>query len=151
MGDAAPLFEDVNRDGGYELITYDPTFEYWHAGGANSLRPGVILAWREGYLKPAAELMSLPRPSQAELDRRLAAAREREGSLLGAVPIEVFREALELMYGGQEDSGWELIRMAQKSGDRIAEEVVKEFRAKRDSSRDWRALRAGRKNSKGKP
>ena len=69
-------------------------------------------------------------------------------SLIESVSIEVFREALELLYGGQEDAGWELLRMAQRSDAAINNKLLKDFRAERHSSRHWKALARSRQTSR---
>ena len=111
-------FKDVNRNGDLRLLVYDWTFEYWHAGFADSPSAQVILRYQKGKYKPDLELMKKPAPSQQALK---AKAKEIEKAFDGVVadpeqafsaPSELWGEMLDLIYSGNMKSAWELLDLS---------------------------------------
>ncbi len=111
-------FKDVNRNGDLRLVVYDWTFEYWHAGFADSPSAKVILRYQKGKYKPDLELMRKPAPTQQTLK---AKAKEIEKAFSEVVsdpghafsaPSVLWGEMLDLIYSGNMKSAWELLDLS---------------------------------------
>jgi len=70
-GDLGLYFKDLDGDGIYEVKGHDMAFMSWHAGPANSARPGVILRHQQGVYVLATDLM---RKAPSDMTRLLGDA-----------------------------------------------------------------------------
>jgi hypothetical protein len=151
--DEAPEFRDVNNDGIPEVRIEDWTYSHWPGSFAASPAPDVILRWQDGAYRVAADLMYEPAPSAAEIERRAAEIRASEdwdepatgcgpggGYSRWSIPRALFQEALDLMYSGHEQLGWEFVRAAWSPRFPVDEALLDELRQKRDSSPYWSSL-----------
>ena len=141
-------FADVDHDGRYEFLTYDSTFAYWKASFAESPAPQVVLKFREGAYHVAPELMKRPAPAMDQLATAIEHVRENPrwiGSKdlpEGAVPPDLWRNMLELMYTGHAGLAWRFLHETWPA-DRPGKDVfVKEFCARLAESPYWPDLKA---------
>lgn len=142
-----PEFKDVDADGLPEVLLNDWTFAYWPGCFADSPAPAVILHWTGARYEVARDLMCAPAPPAHELAREAEAVRsaarwaENQGRYSQwYIPATLFQRALDLMYSGNEDAGWAFIRQAWSPLFPVDEELLAEFRQRRNGSAYWRAL-----------
>ena len=132
--------EDLDGDGIIELKLVDWTFQYWPGSYVGSPAPRVILRWTGDSFAVAGDLMKQPAPTDAEVETKLAQI------LLEAkipdYPVQgpAFDYALELMYSGHEERGWQFLR--EFFGERFETvETIKEFRELLNESPYWKQLK----------
>jgi hypothetical protein len=114
-------FEDVNKDGRYELVGDDWTFFSWYAS------PRLILHLDKGEYRLATNLMRKRAPTNAEL---AAKARENKTATLYAgfpVPPEIYRDMLDLIYSGNAPAAWKLLDQVLPSDDAAKKKFVEEI------------------------
>lgn len=146
--DSIPHFQDLDGDGKLEVVVRDCTYAYWPGCFASSPLPEVILRWQKGKYHVASDLMKRGRLFDAGLRERAKVIRESSGwSRLGPgysrweIPQELFETALDLMYCGREERGWQFIREAWRPGYEFDEGLVKELHALMAQSPYWRELK----------
>ncbi|HOI54563.1 MAG TPA: hypothetical protein PLP01_04900 [Phycisphaerae bacterium] len=145
-----PQFEDRDGDGIMEVCVYDWTFEYWPGCFADCPAPQVVLCWRDGRYVADAALTATAAPPLSQV--RAEAERIRlEGWVGDNPPPLLFRTALDLMYGGHEELGWQFIGWAWRADvtpdpDRLSE--LSELLAR---SPHWRELQRQRRAAACRP
>ena len=117
---AGPLTElrDVDGDGRPEVVTRDWRFCYEFTTADAGASPEVVLAWRDGALRPAAELMRTPLPPASDRAAIAAEIRSALAAEAGAEPAQFrLRSAvLRLLYGGHPAEAWALLDAAWPPG-----------------------------------
>ncbi len=105
-------FEDLNGDSSLEIFLYDWTFAYWKYSFAYSPGATVILQYRHGAYRPAADLMYKPPPSAQELRKEATLVRGHERWTDGWPPSSMWSYMLDLMYSGHADLALHFFDMA---------------------------------------
>ena len=150
---------------GLELEAWDSNFAYWGSSWAESPRPRIVLRFKDGRYRLAGDLMRKPPPEPSDLEKAAAAVREsdrwfisqpahpwyrlpgmRERLWLGSwkrvgVPIDLWREMLDLIYTGNDDAALEFLNMAWKPGYPGKRARLNEFRSQLAKSPYWPEIR----------
>lgn len=135
-------FSDVNGDGKPEFLTWDGTFTCWRACCACSAAPQVVLRFQEGDFRLATDLMRKPEPSRADLEvraRQIGRA-PRDGRF--GVPVALWREMLDLIYGGNAPAARELFQLAWPADLQGRDRFLLDFQAQLRTSPYWKDLEA---------
>ncbi|MHC4712772.1 MAG: hypothetical protein ACYTAN_05790 [Planctomycetota bacterium] len=154
-------FADLDGRFGLELEARDWTFAYWNCSYAESPAPRLVLRFKGGRYRLAADLMRKPPPEKSALEEAAAVVSESERwfisppahrwhTLAGArerlwpgswkrvgVPIDLWREMLDLIYTGNEKTALEFLDMAWKPGYPGKGGRLKEFRSQLAQSPYW--------------
>lgn len=110
-------FVDLDHDGFFEFEGNDWAFAYWGASFMDSPAPRIVLKYRDGRFRPAFDLMNKPRPSpqdftsmahEIQSDSGWGAEVARDCAESCGVPVALWKNMLELMYGGHTDLTWRL-------------------------------------------
>lgn len=128
------MFEDLDGDGMPEFVARDWTFASWRVGFEQSPAPQVVLSYDGTGYVVAKELMARPAPDQQELERRIEAVLVSDGWNGSNPPPAYWGEALELMYQGHEELGWEFMLWAWPDGLEGRDEFIATFREQLDQS-----------------
>lgn len=144
--DSIPRFDDIDGDSVSEVIIHDWTYAYWPQSFAGSPAPRVILRWDGKAYTVAFDMMRHSRPSMQDLEVRAAEIRKRWGQEYNRsyIPVELWGYALELMYGGHEDLGWQFIEMGWSEQFRLDSDLLEELQLLMGSSPYWRQLQRAR-------
>jgi|ERR1017187_2412003 hypothetical protein len=154
---STPGFVDLDGDSVPEVILNDWTFEYWPGCFEMSPAPKVVLHWRNGRYIPDAKLMEIPTPSPQDLSREAESIRNddawndrvfnsREYSRW-CIPSQLFQTALDLMYGGHEESGRKFIRMAWSTKYPLDNGLLVEFDKLLSQSPYWTLIKKQRESN----
>ena len=123
---------DVDADGTPEVLTRDWRFCYGKSTAADPEEsPEVVLAWRDGALRPAVELMRRPLPTAAEsaaLARGIRAELEQWAEALDA-RRRLRAAMLRLTYAGHPRAADDLLDAAWPPGREGKRAFADEFRA----------------------
>jgi hypothetical protein len=140
-----PVFRDYDGDGVAEVLLSDDTFYHWPWCFDGEPMPKVILRWRNGAYEAAPDLMWNICPDLADLPRRAEETRlSWEGPLNPEArpdPDGLFATAVQLMYCGHEELGWQLLKRAWKPDFPTERELLKELRDRINESPYWQRLR----------
>jgi hypothetical protein len=112
-------FVDLDLDGSIEAVGHDDTFQYWHASGADSAAPEIVLTLKPGKPVLNKKFMAAPAPDSAKMSRLLAETKARlkpptpqemggEGPNREWIRINpvLFQNMLSLIYAGNARSAW---------------------------------------------
>jgi hypothetical protein len=111
-------FVELNHDGSYEFEGHDWAFAYWRTCFLCSPAPRIVLKYREGHFRLAFDLMRTPNLSEEEFADTIESVRsDDEWSSRVApdcvqncgVPVALWKNMLDLMYGGHADLAWRLL------------------------------------------
>jgi hypothetical protein len=103
---------------GWVAVGNEPLFAYWRSPFVASPAPKVVLQFRDGQWRLAADLMRKPAPSADELERMAAQARESEAWGVPAwdnprgIAVEAWGPAVDLVYGGNMEAAERYFDMA---------------------------------------
>lgn len=100
---------------GYLVELVDWTFAYWHAPFAASPAPLVRLAWNGEAFAADPALMRSPPLSDNDLDRKVDALAAELAAAGKAVP-SLWKEMLELLYGGNGEQAFALLARSWPEG-----------------------------------
>jgi hypothetical protein len=139
-------FVDLNHDGSYAFEGYDFAFSYWRASFASSPAPRIVLKYRKGQYRLAFDLMKTPNPSledfkatvqsvQSDDDWSSQVARGCEQSC--GVPVALWKNMLDLMYGGHSDMAWSLLDESWPKGQQGKAVFAMQFCNQLKSSLYW--------------
>ncbi len=106
-----PLLKQPEEGGAYTIELADWTFAYWHAPFVEAPSPLVVLAWTGKDYQPDADLMRKEPLTENALDRKVAELGKQIGDAGKPVP-SLWREMLELIYGGNGDQAFDLLDRA---------------------------------------
>lgn len=140
---SVPEFLDCDGDGLMEVVVHDWTFAYWPDCFATSPAPRVVLRWNGASYVADAVLTAAPAPPLPQLRARADEIR-CQGWRSHRIPQELFGTALDLMYSGHEDLGWQFIGWAWKPDVPLDEELLKELHERLAQSRYWGQLQRDR-------
>ena len=112
-------FVDLDHDGRYEFEGNDWAFAYWSASFMASPAPRIVLKYRGGRFRLAADLMSKPVPSPEEFARTVRQVKT-DGDWGGrgpdwlcdqecGIPVSLWKSMLDYMYTGHADLAWSLL------------------------------------------
>lgn len=144
--DSIPRFEDIDGDSIPEVVIHDWTYAYWPQSFASSPAPRVILHWDGNTYAVACDLMRLSRPSMQDMKTQAAEIKKkwvREYNRW-SIPVELWGYALELMYGGHEDLGWQFIKMGWPEKFPLDSDLMEDLRLLMSSSPYWQQLQKSR-------
>lgn len=127
--DAGMVFKDINKDGVYEIETYDTVFNYWNTSYVASPRPNIILSIKNGIYRVDTELMKRPAPTNDELISK-AKFVMGWGEILGKDDKMAWDYALELIYSGNLKSAQKYVDLSW--GSKSPNEIIGEFKSKED-------------------
>lgn len=103
-------------------IGHDGQYAYWRTSFADSPAPLVLFRYEDGAWRMAANLMRRPAPSdralkkQAEEVRKLPGwSKDRKNNAVD-IPVQLWSEALDLVYGGNMAAAERFIDLAWKPG-----------------------------------
>jgi len=105
-------FKDLDGDGKYEAIGRDWIFAYWNTSFAGSPSPEVILRWKNGKYRLAADLMKKPPPAKKEL-LKITAKLKKNAELDEEKPEKLqwtpewWAVMVKLIYTGNGNLAWE--------------------------------------------
>jgi len=150
-----PIFEDIDGDSIPELVHNDPSYNYFPSSFVGSSFPKVILRWDENTFKVAVDLMRIPTPDIRALEKKAIDVKNKWISNVtnrwnpshspandwGYIPKEYFGTALDLMYGGHEELGWNFLGMAWPERFPFDHELFEEFLSEMASSPYWMELK----------
>lgn len=140
-----PELIDLDGDEIPEVITAGVVFYHFPSGSEGELVPKVIWQWRDGRYHAAKRLMAKPAPSAEELEAKARFIRESpewESSPSGSyIPAELFATALDLMYSGHEELGWQFIERAWNADDSFKERILGSLRSRLNESPYWPELK----------
>jgi hypothetical protein len=143
-------FVDLDHDGFYEFEGNDWAFAYWGASFMDSPAPRIVLKYRDGRFRLAFDLMRKPRPSPQDLARMAHVIESDSGWNPEAapdcadscdVPIALWKNMLELMYGGHTDLAWRLFDESWPARQRGKSAFVVQFCKQLNSSHYWADLK----------
>lgn len=144
-------FADLDHDGFYEFDGNDWAFAYWRTSFMSSPAPRVVLKYRKRRFRPAFDLMRTPTPSFEEFAAMIDNVRsDDEWSPEAArgdcdescgVPAALWKDMLDLMYGGHTDLAWRLFDESWPSQQKGKSAFARQFCKQLSSSRYWRDLR----------
>jgi len=148
--DAATL-SDLNHDGFYEFDGNDWTFAYWGTSFNSSPAPRIILKYREGRFRLALDLMKTPNPSSEDFTALVQSVRSSDEWLSPAtlgecdedcgVPVALWKNMLDLMYGGHAHLAWRLLDESWPSEKKGKSAFVGQFCKQLHSSHYWPDLK----------
>ncbi len=163
--DGGGRFADLDGQPGLEFEAPDWSFAYWCTSFADSPAPRIVLRFEDGRYRLAADLMRKPTPDRRVLEWNAKVLREsdrwfisqpahgwytlagmRERLWLGSwkrvgVPIDLWREMLDLIYTGNDDAALEFLNMAWKPGYPGKRARFNEFRSQLAKSPYWPEIR----------
>ena len=150
--DSVPRFQDLNSDGVLEVVLEDKTYRYWPSSYAASPAPTVILRWNRGKYLADAKLTATPLPSRDKIKEKAERvardpqwARGPSGQYSRSyIPRELLQTALDLMYGGHEEEGWEFIRLAWTPKYPVDSGLLEELKSLMDRSPYWMEIKEQR-------
>lgn len=143
-------FVDPAHNGSYEFVGHDWEFGYWRASFAESPAPKIILKYHKGKFQLAPELMktSNPTPDQlAELidsvqsDDKWSSNIAKECEQGCGIPPNLWKNMLDLIYGGHADSAWKLFDQSWPKKLEGKDTFAKEFCKQLKGSHYWRELK----------
>lgn len=121
-------FDDLDGDQVPEFITRDWAFEGWRASPAASPAPRVVLKLTDGAYELAPELMSRPAPGAQERERQIVEVLTSNLWNGTSPPPSLWGTALDLMYAGNLEAGWDFIDLAWPEDLAGKDEFLREFR-----------------------
>ena len=144
--DSIPRFDDIDGDSIPEVVIHDCTYAYWPQSFASSPAPRVILRWDGKSYRVARDMMRQPRPSIQDLKTKADEIRKKwgQGYNRSSIPVELWGYALELMYAGHEDLGWQFIKMGWSEKFPLDSDLLEELRSLMASSPYWQQLQKAR-------
>jgi hypothetical protein len=139
--DHGPVFRDYDGDGVAEVLLSDDTFYHWPAGFDGEPMPKVILRWRNKAYEAAPDLMWNICPDLADLPRRAEEIRQSPEWALNPDPDGLFATAVQLMYCGHEELGWQFLKRAGNPDFPLEPELLNWLRGRINESPYWQRLR----------
>jgi hypothetical protein len=146
---SVPRFLDCDGDGVMEVVVHDWTFAYWPECFATSPAPRVVLRWNGDSYVADGVLTATASPPLPQLRARADEIRHRGWTGHG-IPKELFGTALDLMYGGHEDLGWQFIGWAWKPDVTPDPDLLNELSEFLAQSPYWRELQRQRRAAPGR-
>ncbi len=146
---SSPVFKDLDGDNVYEIILRDWTYEYWPQSFAGSPAPEVILKYKNDIYVIAAEFMIKPVPGKEDIANSLKKIQYKNQY---GWPSQIFRYALDLMYTGHEQLGWDYIDKAwPKDDQQNKQNLVADLKQLMKQSPYWSAFKKqlGNNSNKG--
>lgn len=144
-------FIDLDHDGFYEFDGNDWAFAYWRTSFMSSPAPRIVLKYREGRFRLAFDLMKTPNLSSEEFAAMVQSVRsEDEWSSEASrsncnencgVPVALWKNMLDLMYGGHSDLAWRLLDESWPSEQKGKSAFGRQFCKQLSSGRYWRDLK----------
>ena len=139
-----------NHDGSYEFDGNDWAFAYWRTSFMSSPAPRIVLKYRKGRFRLALDLMSTPNPSLAEFATMIESVRSDDewssriahdcGQNCG-VPVALWKNMLDLMYGGHSDLAWKLLDESWPKEQEGKAAFAEQFCRRLSGSLYWRDLK----------
>jgi len=133
--DAGPHFR-LGQGPGLDIVVSDWTFAYWETSFAESPAPDVILRYRNGQYRFAADAMWKAPPKLAELESKAKEIDDTDADE-AYPPSALWAEMLDLIYTGHADLARKFLDMSWRPPLSGSRELI--FRNKQDF---WRAFRA---------
>lgn len=128
------MFEDLDSDGVPEFVGRDWTFASWQTSLGTSPAPEIVLKYDGTGYVVAQDLMQKPAPDDREIERRIEAVLTSDGWDDAGPPPSLWGEALDLMYAGHEELGWQFMLWAWPDGLDGRDEFIAQFREQLDQS-----------------
>lgn len=126
---ASGRFEDLDGDGVPEFVGQDWTFRGWHTTGPDSPAPRIVLRLGDDGFELAPELMERPAPTPEQRERLVMDVLTSADWGPGNPPPLLWGTALDLMYAGHPDLGWNFLDWAWPEDRPGREEFIAEFRS----------------------
>jgi hypothetical protein len=137
-----PVFEDLDDDGLYEVIVRDWTYDYWPQSFAGSPAPEVILVYNGSEYVPSKLFMFREAPSEKELKEKVTEVKNELTTTYDIYKGLPFQYALNLMYTGHEELGWQFIEQVwPESESKEKEELIESLRGLMEHSSYWQKLK----------
>ena len=121
-------FEDLNRDGTFEFVGADATFDGWKSPAASSPAPRIVLKFADGKYVLAPELMARPEPSPEQIEQLIIGVIRSNEWRGGNPPPALWGTALDLMFSGHPELGWQFLELAWPENQEGYERFLGEFR-----------------------
>jgi hypothetical protein len=144
-------FIDLRHDGSYDFVGYDRVFADWRTSAKDSPAPRIALKYRRGRFRMDFDFMATPMPSNEEFasivrgvqtdEDWCTSADQANCEGAGGVPVTLWKNMLDLMYGGHEGLAWRLLDESwppQKPG---KPDFVEQFCRLPSSSDYWHDLK----------
>jgi hypothetical protein len=152
-------FKDLDGDGIPEIVLQDWTYAYEFTCFAGSPAPELILRYEGGHYQVAPDLMRAPRPTDEELEAEAEKvkaeyrATDENGQIHLASPSEwgaadalLWKDLLDLIYGGHEDLAVKFFDIAWPEWADGKEEALKNFAETVGKSPFWQQMVDGEEN-----
>jgi hypothetical protein len=133
-----PEFVDCDNDGIYEISLIDWTYDYFPQSFAYSPRPRVVLKWKNGKYTVAPEYMVSPPPNEKNFMHEIKIVDSNDLTY----PSSIMGYAINLMYDGHEQLGWDYINKAWPKGEEQRKtELVTELKELMNRSPYWNTFK----------
>lgn len=136
------VFERDPDTGEILYVSQDATFNYWKTSYASSASPRLVLRWQDGRFRVSGRHMQAPPPDAEALQAITVAARSAEYREKGAAPAELFGPVIEMIYQGNPDPAWALLKNAWDPAWGDHDVFRDELRAQLAKSSYWPEVRA---------
>lgn len=143
-------FADLHHDHHYEFVGWDWAFAYWKTSFAESPAPRVVLTYQDGAFRPDLALMRTPTPSPAKFKALVAKVRSDDGWArepdgvncddVCDVPVALWKNMLDLMYGGHSDLAWQLLNDSWPARHTDKSKFISQFCVALTHSQYWPSL-----------
>lgn len=148
-------FEDLGKNGKYDIIGYDETFDYWNGPYyvTTGVRPKVIFKFENGQYVLAPDLMKKPTPSSDEFNDKVNEVAENLSAPefeefqdpkwgKGGVRPELWGTMLRYLYSGNSDWAWKFYDRVWGDDRPGKKEFLEEFKKQLEKSPYWPAIKA---------
>jgi len=133
-------FENFDSDPDLELSMSDWTFAYWRTCFANSPSFEVILKYTGNKYEMACELMRKPGLPHNELIQLATAIRCSPAWKQEQPPVELWERMLKLIYTGNMNQAWLLVKLSWPHGIAGKDKFVKDFALNLAKSPFWKGI-----------
>ena len=141
-------FQDLNGDGIPVIEMSDWSYAYVFGCFASSPAPDVTLQYTNGHYEIAPDLMQTPAPDAEELQQMADEIKTNYAQMVEADEVSdewaaetgLWRQMLDLIYGGHEDEARRLYDMAWPAEAEGKDEALADFVAAVSSSLYWQAV-----------
>ena len=147
-------FQDLNRDGKLEYITYEIGFSYWHVCHADAPAPKLVYEYCDYNYLLAPALMYQPLPSQEEIEQAVIRIKkdiaycEAEGreSLIWYykgtyLPPSVWSYMLDLIFSGHPVEAYDFLEKVWPEGKKGESQFIGDFNKILDENTIWSTLK----------
>lgn len=151
-------FEDINKDGKVDYITYEMGFYGWHASHAASAAPKLIHEYCDDNYLLAPALMYRPLPPQDEIDQAFNRLKkdiiscEKENYLYPTsthcwcyegtyIPPSVWRYMLDLIFSGHAVQAYDFLDKIWPEGKKGKSRFISDFNKILDGNTIWPILK----------